>query len=248
LIALNGVPLVEAGDDLGMLVEQALATSQVTLLDGDIVAIAQKIVSKSEARLVPLDSVEPSAQALKLAAACRKDPRLVELILSETDEVMRVREGVLVVRHRLGLVLANAGIDQSNVDHSRGEVALLLPSDPDASAAYIREALQARLGVCMGVVILDSLGRVWRNGTVGTAIGAAGVTTVRDLRGMEDLHGRRLQSSELGMADELAAAASLLMGQAGEGTPLVLIRGAVFATGEGAAANLVRPRELDLFF
>lgn len=241
VFAPDGVPQVAAGDDLATLVLAAHTPE-----DGDIVVLAQKIVSKAEGRLVPLDTVTPSPRAVELAAECDKDPRLVELVLSETDEVMRVRRGVLIVRHRLGLVLANAGIDQSNIDHAR-PAALLLPRDPDASAAALRDALRARAGADVAVLVIDSLGRAWRNGTTGTAIGAAGLPALLDLRGTPDIYGRRLETSELGLADEIAAAASLAMGQAGEGRPLAVVRGVPYARREGNAAELVRPRALDLF-
>jgi len=241
VFAPDGVPQVAAGDNLATLVLAAHTPE-----DGDIVVLAQKIVSKAEGRLVPLDTVTPSPRAVELAAQCDKDPRLVELVLSETDTVMRVRKGVLIVRHRLGLVLANAGIDQSNIDHSR-PAALLLPRDPDASAAVLCDALRAASGADVAVLIIDSLGRAWRNGTTGTAIGAAGLPALLDLRGTPDIYGRRLETSELGLADEIAAAASLAMGQAGEGRPLAVVQGVSYARREGNAAELVRPRALDLF-
>lgn len=241
VFAPDGVPWIAAGDDLA-----AIVLAAHTPEDGDIVVLAQKIVSKSEGRLVPLDTVTPSARAAELAAECDKDPRLVELVLSETDEVMRVRKGVLIVRHRLGLVLANAGIDQSNIDHGR-PAALLLPRNPDASAATLRSVICERSGADVAVLIVDSLGRAWRNGTTGTAIGAAGLPALLDLRGTPDIYGRRLETSELGLADEIAAAASLVMGQAGEGRPLAIVRGVTYARRDGNAAELVRPRALDLF-
>lgn len=247
LVALSGVPMVEAGADLPALILDALAETGETLIDGDIIALAQKIVSKAEGRTVDLADVAPSGRAREIAVEVDKDPRLVELILSETDEVMRKRKGALVVRHRLGLVLANAGIDQSNIDHEGDIRALLLPIDPDGSAASIREGLIARAGVDVAVLIIDSLGRAWRTGTTGTAIGVAGMPGLVDLRGRPDLHGRRLETSELGLADEVAAAASLIMGQADEGRPVVLVRGVVYQRRDGSAAELIRPRHMDLF-
>ncbi len=241
VFAPDGVPRVAAGDDLAAIILAAHAPE-----DGDIIVLAQKIVSKAEDRLVPLDTVTPSVRAAELALECDKDPRLVELILSETEEVMRVRKGVLIVRHRVGLVLANAGIDQSNIDHAY-PAALLLPVDPDASAAALRDAIRSRTGADVAVLIIDSLGRAWRNGTTGTAIGAAGLPALLDLRGTPDLYGRHLETSELGLADEVAAAASLAMGQAGEGRPIAIVRGVAYARREGCAAELVRPRALDLF-
>ncbi|WP_336962671.1 coenzyme F420-0:L-glutamate ligase [Sphingobium aquiterrae] len=247
LVALGGVPMIAPGDDLASAILEALAHSGEALRDGDIVVLAQKIVSKAEGRAVPLASVTPSAEALELAPRCDKDPRLVHLILSEAQSVMRVRRGVLIVRHRLGLVLANAGIDQSNVDQGEGPVALLLPVDPDASCAHIRAALRARTGVDVAILIIDSLGRAWRIGTSGIAIGVSGMAGLLDLRGAPDLHGRRLETSELGLADEVAAAASLAMGQADEGRPVVLVRGVTQGRREGSAAELIRDPAMDLF-
>jgi coenzyme F420-0:L-glutamate ligase / coenzyme F420-1:gamma-L-glutamate ligase len=244
VIALAGVPLVQPGDNLCRLVTEALGASGMALRDGDVVVLAQKIVSKAEGRQVALDSVTSSPAARDLAAETGKDPRLVELILSEAEAVVRVRPNLIIVRHRLGLVLANAGIDQSNVAPG---AALLLPLDPDASAAGLRRALKATTGRTVAVLIIDSLGRAWRMGTTGTAIGAAGLPAVLELRGKPDLLGRRLESSELGLADEVAAAASLAMGQADEGTPIVIVRGLVYEPCEDNARSMVRPAELDLF-
>ncbi len=247
LFALGGVPMIEAGADLAAVIIAALDGAGQQLADGDVIVLAQKIVSKAEGRLIDLASVEASQQASDIAGKVDKDPRLVELILSEAQEVMRVRPGVLIVRHRLGLVLANAGIDQSNIDHHGRTLALLLPIDPDASARAIRSAIADRTGADVAVLIIDSLGRAWRTGTTGTAIGVAGMPGLVDLRGREDLHGRRLETSELGLADELAAAASLVMGQADEGRPIVLVRGVTYDRRDGSAAELIRPRHMDLF-
>lgn len=247
ILALGGVPMFGEGDDLAEAIATSLVDNEVQPLSGDIIVLAQKIVSKVEGRLVALDHVVPSDLARKLADESLKDPRLVELILSETDEVVRVKPGLLIVRHRLGLVMANAGIDQSNVDHAGGAHALLLPIDPDDSCRKIRAALNARFGVDLGVVIIDSLGRAWRNGTAGTAIGVAGIAGLVDLRGRRDVHGRMLESSELGLADEIAAAASLAMGQADEGRPIVLVRGVTYPRADGSAADLIRPLHMDLF-
>ena len=243
--------MVKAGDDLAALIVSALATSEQSLRPADVLVVAQKIVSKAEGRLVDLREVTPSVRAKDLAAATGKDARLVELILSESAQVLRHRPGtpggpgVLIVVHRLGMVLANAGIDQSNVGGS--DHVLLLPLDPDRSAAEIRRKLRDATGVDAGVVIIDSIGRAWRNGTIGTAIGISGIPGLLDLRGRPDLFGRRLESTEVGLADELAAAASLVMGQAAEGRPVVLVRGLGYQRRDGAASELVRPREKDLF-
>lgn len=247
LIPLAGVPLIDAGADLATVVLDAVEASGQSLVDGDIVVLAQKIVSKAEGRMIELSGVTASTQAIDIARQVDKDPRLVELILSEAKEVMRVRKGVLIVRHRLGLVLANAGIDQSNIDQGGEPRALLLPVDPDASAQSLRTAIAERSGADVAVLIIDSLGRAWRTGTTGTAIGIAGMPGLVDLRGREDLHGRRLETSELGLADEVAAAASLVMGQADEGRPIVIVRGVGYDRRDGSAAELIRPRHMDLF-
>lgn len=248
LIAVPGLPLIAAGDDLPGLIEGALAGAGTALAAGDIVVIAQKIVSKAEGRRVRLADVEPSAEALALAGEVGKDPRLVELILTESRRVVRKRPGVLIVEHRLGLVMANAGIDQSNIGGEETEpAALLLPLDPDASAARLAEGLSARAGVRIGVVINDSFGRPWRQGTVGVAIGAAGLASIVDRRGDPDLFGRTLRVTVIAHADEIAAAASLLMGQSDEGRPAVVVRGLAPAGPEAPARALIRPAAEDLF-
>jgi coenzyme F420-0:L-glutamate ligase / coenzyme F420-1:gamma-L-glutamate ligase len=241
-------PHVRPGDDLAALLLATLHQAGITLLSGDVVAIAQKVISKAEGRFVNLGDVEPGAAALDLAAATAKDPRLVELILQESDEISRYKKGVLVTRHRLGFISANAGIDRSNVAQAEGgETVLLLPVDPDKSAAAIQQALQAAFEVPLGVVITDSHGRPFRLGTVGVAIGVAGIPALWDRRGEPDLYGYRLQHTEVGIADEIAAAASLLMGQAAEGRPIVLLRGLHFTGPSGQATDLIRPKSLDLY-
>jgi coenzyme F420-0:L-glutamate ligase/coenzyme F420-1:gamma-L-glutamate ligase len=247
LFALEGIGPVAPGDDLGARIVAAAAA--FALRDGDVVAVAQKIVSKSENRYAVLDEVAPSPRAVELAIACRKDPRYVELVLSESRAVLRAAPNVLVVEDRRGLVLANAGIDRSNVEpDARGrERVLLLPLDPDASAARLRGRIRELSGADVGVLINDSVGRAWRLGTVGTAIGASGLPGLLDLRGTPDLHGRALQITEVGFADELAAAASAVMGQGAEGRPVVLIRGARLARRDGSARELQRPHGQDLF-
>jgi len=248
LLALPGIPLVAEGDDVAALMLEALAACGEALRDGDVLVVAQKIVSKAEGRLVRLASVSPSERARVLAKETGKDPRMVELILGESDEVLRHRRDVIVVVHRLGLVMANAGIDQSNVGGDAEDAdALLLPLDPDASCAALRATLRRRTGADVGVVINDSHGRAWRNGTVGVAIGVAGLPALVDLRGRPDLYERALRITEVGLADELAAAASLLMGQSDEGRPVILARGVPYARREGSARELLRPRERDLF-
>jgi coenzyme F420-0:L-glutamate ligase/coenzyme F420-1:gamma-L-glutamate ligase len=246
IAALAGVPLVRLGDNIADLILHGLARSGLALQRSDVLVIAQKIVSKAEGRQVDLRTVTPSARALALAAEVDKDARLVELILQESTEVVRYRKGVLVVAHRCGTVLANAGIDASNVVGDDNHV-LLLPEDCDRSCRDIRARLAARTGVEAGVLIIDSLGRAWRNGTIGVALGAAGLPALLDLRGRPDLFGRTLRSTQVGIADEIAAAASLLMGQADEGTPVVLLRGLNLPDAAGSADDLIRARELDLF-
>ena len=246
LAALDGVPEIGAGDDLGAVTLAALAGSGMALRDGDVIVLAQKIVSKSEGRRVALAGVEPSARALELAGQTGKDPRLVELVLRESRTVLRSRPGVLIVEHRLGIVIANAGIDQSNVPDGDAH-ALLLPLDPDASCARLRASLRAAAGVDVAVLMVDSAGRAWRNGVVGIAIGAAGLPAVVDRRGHLDRCGRPLLITQIAVADELAAAASLLMGQADEGCPIVHARGLPYARRESAARELIRPLGEDLF-
>jgi len=248
LLALPGIPLVVQGDDIATLILDALTACGETLRDGDVLVIAQKIVSKAEGRVVRLAAVTPSARAIALAKETGKDPRLVELILGESDEVLRYRQDVIVVAHRLGFVMANAGIDQSNVGSEPKDAdALLLPRDPDGSCSALRATLRRRTGADIGVVINDSHGRAWRNGTVGVALGVAGLPALVDLRGCHDLYDRALRITEVGFADELAAAASLLMGQSNEGRPIVLARGVPYARRDGSARELLRSRENDLF-
>jgi len=250
LRALGDFPLVKPGDDLAELILACLAGNDIGLQDGDVVVLAQKIVSKAEGRQVLLESVQPSPEAEKLAQETGKDPRVVDLILQESSQVLRQRPGLIVVEHRLGFVCANAGIDRSNVhqvdDHGQESV-LLLPENPDRSAQDIRKRLETDLGVQVGVLIIDSHGRAWRKGTVGISIGFSGLPGVVDLRGEPDLFGYHLQVTEIGAADELAAAASLLMGQAGEGTPVVLARGFPYQLREASFTELPRERENDLF-
>jgi len=248
LIALPDIPLVQPGDDLPQLIAAGLERAGEALQDGDVLVIAQKIVSKSENRFADLDGVTPSARAVELGEKTDKDPRLVELILSESREVLRYRPGVLIVAHKLGYVLANAGIDSSNVaPQNNGQRVLLLPVDPDGTCSNIRTAMKKRFGKNAAIVISDSVGRAWRVGTVGIALGAAGLESVLDLRGQSDLYGRPLAVSIVGLGDELAAAASILQGQGDEGLPVVLIRGLDRSANQGNGSTLVRDKEEDLF-
>ncbi|GAB4470078.1 MAG: coenzyme F420-0:L-glutamate ligase [Anaerolineales bacterium] len=250
LTPLKGFPLVKNGDDLVALTVQTLARNGISLLEGDILVYAQKVVSKAEGRWVNLATVLPSPRAIELAQQIEKDARLVELILRESRTVLRTRPGTIIVEHRLGFVCANAGIDHSNVAGSgtaEEEWVLLLPEDPDASARRLRQGIQAHFGVPIGVMIIDSHGRAWRLGTVGVAIGLAGVPGLVDLRGQPDLFGYRLRITQVGAGDELAAAASLVMGQAAEGTPLVHVRGFPYPLRESSLSELIRPIDQDLF-
>jgi coenzyme F420-0:L-glutamate ligase/coenzyme F420-1:gamma-L-glutamate ligase len=250
LTALPGLPLFQPGDDLAALILAGLSRAGLTLADGDVIAIAQKIVSKSQGCLVRLDDVTPSARALELAQVTGKDPRFVEVVLSESREVLRARPNTLIVEHRLGFVCANAGVDRSNVaPHGEGfdEFLLLLPNDPDGACQQLRAAFRAASGSDVGVIINDSHGRAWRTGTVGVALGVAGFPALLDMRGHPDLFDYALQVTQIGLADELAAAASLLMGQAAEGRPVIHIRGVPYPFREGTARELIREKELDLF-
>jgi coenzyme F420-0:L-glutamate ligase/coenzyme F420-1:gamma-L-glutamate ligase len=250
LTPLPGLPLISTGDDLSSLVLQALGRVQIALEDGDILVLAQKIVSKAEGCFVDLSQVTPSHHALELAKITAKDPRLVEVILRESRQVLRTRPGVIVVEHRLGFVCASAGVDHSNVHGASGRAedwVLLLPEDPDASASDLRQRLESASGAHLGVLIIDSHGRAWRLGTVGVAIGISGLPGLVDMRGWADLFDSRLQITQVGVADELAAAASLVMGQAAEGTPVVHVRGFPYPLREAALSELIRPRDQDLF-
>jgi coenzyme F420-0:L-glutamate ligase/coenzyme F420-1:gamma-L-glutamate ligase len=250
LTPLAGLPLISPGDDLATLIIQALEWANIALADGDIVVLAQKIVSKAEGRLVDLTQVTPSPRALELARQTAKDPRLVEVILSESRQVLRTRPGVIVVEHRLGFICASAGVDHSNVHGDTGrpeDWVLLLPKDPDASACALRQRLESASGAHLGVLIIDSHGRAWRMGTVGVAIGLSGLPGLVDMRGWADLFDFHLQITQVGVADELAAAASLVMGQAAEGTPVVHVRGFPYPSREASLAELIRPRDQDLF-
>ena len=250
LTPLQGIPLISPGDDLANLIINSLTMPHPDIQDRDILVIAQKIVSKSEGCLVNLSTIKPSPRALELGEITGKDPRLLELILNESNQVLRVRKGLIIVEHRLGFVCANAGIDHSNVRGDWGDPddwVLLLPKDPDDSAAEIRKRVSIRTGKSIGVMIIDSHGRAWRQGTVGVCIGLSGIPGVVDLRGKPDLFNYELRFTEVGSADELAGAASLVMGQADEGTPVVHVRGFPYPLRESSLLEILRPKEKDLF-
>ncbi len=260
LTPLIHIPLIRHGDDLADIIVRSLSETGIELQDGDILVLAQKIVSKAEGRMVNLATVAPSPRALQLAEQTQKDPRFLELVLQESSEILRTRPGAIIVEHRLGFVCANAGIDHSNVappptpasppstlGEGGEEWVLLLPLDPDASSRLIREKIETATGKKIGVMIIDSHGRAWRIGTVGVCIGLSGVPAVVDERGWKDLFDYELKITIVGAADELAAAASLVMGQAAEGTPVVHVRGFPYPLREGSLKELLRPKEQDMF-
>jgi coenzyme F420-0:L-glutamate ligase / coenzyme F420-1:gamma-L-glutamate ligase len=276
LTPLKNIPLIRRDDDLADIIVAGLRESDIELTDGDILVLASKIVSKSEGRMVDLATVTPGERALELARQSEKDPRVVELMLQESNEVLRVRIGTIIVEHKLGFVCANAGIDHSNVDPTPNpspaareyiwegkndspsllgkgpevrseDHVLLLPLDPDSSSRMIRERVESATGKKIGVMIIDSHGRAWRIGTVGVTIGLSGLPAVVDERGWQDLFGYTLRVTVVGVADELAAAASLVMGQAAEGTPVVHVRGFPYPLREGSLKELLRPKDQDMF-
>ncbi len=245
-LSLPDIPMIQTGDDLVEILLQSLEKAQIGLQDGDVLVLAQKIVSKAEGRWVNLETVSPRPEAEALAAETEKDPRLVEMILRECRQVIRKRPGLIITEHNLGFISANAGIDHSNVMGSENWV-LLLPEDPSASAGRLRERLEQASGAKIGVLVIDSHGRAWRNGTVGITIGLSGVPGVVDRRGELDLFGYELRATIVGAADELAAGASLLMGQVDEATPVVLVRGFPYPLREAGLDEILREEEQDLF-
>lgn len=242
-LALRGLPEIRAGDDLAALIRAALRESGLQLKSKDLLVVAQKIVSKAEGRLVRLADVAPSAEAQALALTVQKDPRFVELVLRESREVLRAVPNILITRHRCGWVMANAGIDRSNIPDAEDHV-LLLPEDCDASARRLRGALAPEHPA---VIISDSFGRPWREGTVNVALGVAGYSAVLDLRGTTDRQGRTLQSTQIALADAVAAGAGLVMGESTEGIPVTLVRGLDFSWPLSDGQSIVRPSEGDLF-
>ena len=255
--------MVREGDDVASLVGNAIDAAGIVPAGFDVVVVTQKIVSKAEGRRVRLTDVEPSPRAAELAASLGKDPRMVEIVLGESNEVVAHGHGVLVAEHRSGHVMANAGVDRSNVGRSSvgdpgngmeideeavaDETVLLLPSDPDASAAALHRALEARFGCRLAVVVSDSVGRAWRHGVAGIAVGAAGLPSLVDLRGAPDLFGEPLKVTLTGFADQIASAANLVAGEGGEGVPAVHVRGLAWSGEPTPARALVRERERDLF-
>ncbi|MBX3081322.1 MAG: coenzyme F420-0:L-glutamate ligase [Anaerolineae bacterium] len=245
--SLPGIPLIQAGDDLAAMILEAVARLNLRLQDDDVLVVTSKIVSKSEGRRLDLRTITPSARAEEIAQQTGKDSRLVEVLLGEAAEISRMRPGSIITRHKLGFISANAGIDHSNVGTEGDDWILLLPVDPDASARRLREALFKATGAQVGIVISDTHGRPFRLGNMGTAVGVAGFAALVDLRGQPDLFNRKLQYTDIGFADELAAAADLLSGQANEGLPVTLIRGLRLPPGDGKATDLNRPPETSMF-
>jgi len=246
--ALPNIPLVQPGDDVCAIIKAGLAGAGIVLQDGDVIVIAQKIISKSEDRYIDLAQVIPSERAKELALVTGKNASHIEVVLAESSEVLRIKKNVMIVAHRLGFVMANAGIDESNIAHDDGPGrVLLLPIDPDKSCRAIKQTLDREFAVSVGVIINDSFGRAWRNGVVGVALGAAGISSLQNLIGSPDLFGREMKVTEVAIGDELAAAASLVMGQGAEGLPIVHVRGFQNRAPENDAAALIRPKHMDMF-
>jgi coenzyme F420-0:L-glutamate ligase/coenzyme F420-1:gamma-L-glutamate ligase len=246
LFAVPGIPQIKAGDDLGTLIAECIDTAHLQLLDGDVVIVAQKIVSKAEGRTVCLNDVKPGAEAIELARAADKDPAMVQLILDESHSIVRHRPGVIIAEHKAGWILANAGIDRSNVTSDADQV-LLLPERPNQSARQLRNEFRQRYGIQCGVIVADSVGRPWRMGTTGMALGSAGVEALANLRGQSDMFGRLLEVSEHAVADSIASAAELLLGEADEAIPVVILRGLNEGHSEQDATALLRSKHEDMF-
>ncbi len=244
VLPLAGLPVIQPGDDLAALLAESLAPLEPQ--PGDVLVVTSKIVSKAEGRFINLRDVQASTEALRVSALCNKDPRLVEVILRESAAVSRIGPRVLITRHRLGFTSANAGVDHSNTS-TDPDIVLLLPVDPDRAALELQSRLEGLLGLRLPVVIADSHGRPHRLGTIGVAVGVCGMPAVEDWRGRPDLYGFRLQHTDIGLADMVASAATLVMGQAAEQTPAALVRGVTFAARNGRAAEMYRPPEADLY-
>lgn len=248
LTALAGIPAIGEGDDLATILGDALDGLNASPTSGDVLVVTHKIVSKAEGRIVDLSTVRPSKAAEAIAEETEKSPAFCEVVLGESRQVLRKRPGLIIAEHRLGMVMANAGIDRSNVAGGGDDQhVLLLPKDPDRSAASLALGLSARFGVTLAVIVSDSVGRAWRKGIVGLALGAANLPSVVDLRGRRDLDGRPLAVTEVGFADEIASAAELLMGEADEGRPAVLVSGLRLEGRARPARDLLRPPAEDLF-
>ena len=248
LNAIPHIPLIEPNDDLVNIIFHALSSSGHKIENNDIIVIAQKIISKAEGRIIDLATVKPSEKAIKLAEEINKDPRQIELVLSESKEIIAIKPGVIIVEHHSGVILANAGIDHSNVENSDNkEIVCLLPKDSNESARRLKKEIENLCGKQIGIIITDSIGRPWRKGTTGVALGSAGIETIRDLRGDKDIFGRELLVSETADADSLASAACLLMGEGDNATPVILIRGYETVISDQDTNQLLRPKDEDMF-
>lgn len=243
IVPLTGLPEVVRGDDLARLLVEAAERQRLVIRQGDVFVVAQKVVSKAEGRIVPLDSVKPSEQAQQWAAKYQKDPRLIEIVLREASSIVRMERGVIIAKTRHGFVCANAGVDASNVP---GGTALLLPEDPDRSARTLQEQLARAFDIHVAVIISDTFGRPWREGLVNVALGVAGMMPLVDYRGQRDMHGKSLQATVIALADELAAASGLVMGKLNR-IPAAVLQGLAMSQGKGSGRDLVRPAERDLF-
>ena len=244
LIAIRDLPEIEPGDDLGLLIYAAVSEAGIKLLSGDVLVVAQKIISKAENRLVNLAAINPSARALEIAERQGRDPRLVEVILSESARIVRQDAHLLITETKHGFVCANAGVDKSNVPGK--DWVSLLPLKPDESARRLVARFSELADIHLAVIITDTFGRAWREGLTNVAIGVAGLNPMRDYRGEKDDHGKELSATVLAIADEIAAASGLLMRKTAR-IPVVLVRGCHYETGNGSAADLIRPKERDLF-
>ncbi len=242
------IPLIEPNDDLANIIFHALSSSGHKIENNDIIVVAQKIISKAEGRTVDLTTIKPSEKAIKLAEEINKDPRQIELVLSESNEIIAIKPGVIIVEHHSGVILANAGIDHSNVDNSDNkEIVCLLPKDSNESARRLKKEIENLCDKQIGIIITDSIGRPWRKGTTGVALGSAGIETIRDLRGDKDMFGCELLVSETADADSLASAACLLMGEGDNATPVILIRGYETVISDQDTNQLLRPKDEDMF-
>ena len=247
LTAIQNIPEINPGDEVASIINECIEAQGCSLENNDVIVIAQKIISKSEDRFVDLNTVKPSDEAFQLSKEVEKDPRLVELILQESNQIIRASKGILVVEHKLGHILANAGIDRSNIGRNDDHV-LLLPINPDESAKNVKNYFENDSKIEIGVLITDSIGRAWRLGTIGHALGSSGIKTLIDMRGSEfDRDGRLLQTTVIGVADQIASASTLLMGESSEGMPAVIIRGLDLCDDSDTVNHLIRPAEEDLF-
>ena len=247
---LEGIPLIQEGDNIAEILHYSIKKKKIHIVDGDILAVTSKIISKAEGRLINLNEVQPSRKALSLGKEIKRDPRFLELVISESKDIIRATEKAIIVEHKLGFICANAGIDHSNVQGRYGNKEdwyLLLPQAPDQSAKSIKEYFKEKTGKEIGVIIIDSHGRPWRKGTVGVIIGTSNVPALVDLRGKSDLFGYHLKISEVAASDELAGAASLLMGQADEKIPAIHIRGFPYHLRDSSLSEVLRPKQMDLF-